>query len=143
MTDPTIDPATDPILALRCAIHAVLIADAELVALLGGPRIHDPVPRGASGVYVAYGDARVRDRSGDDAAIHEHDLTLTVWSRPGGPAPALAVAARIAALLDDASLVLDGHRLVLLRLASEEVKRDERADLSRVLMRFSALTERL
>lgn len=132
---------TDPILALRQAIRTRLAGDAVLTGLLGGPRIHDEAPRGAAGLYVTFGEARARDWSTGSDRGHEHEVTLVVWSKPGGATPALQAAARIAALLDEAQLTLDGHRLVHIRVVAEEARRDDKADLTRVLLRFRAVTE--
>jgi len=133
--------AASPVLALRRAILARLTADAELLAILGGPRIYDEVPRAATGVYAAFGDVSCRDGSTATDQGHAQDATLVIWSKTGGARPALAAAARIAALLHEADLVLVGHRLVNLRVTATEARRDPRANLDRVTLRFSAVTE--
>lgn len=137
------DVAPSPVLALRAAVHAALAGDAALTGLLGGPRIHDAAPRAISGLYVVFGEATARDRSAGDLRRETQEFSLTVWSTPGGPRPALQAGARIRALLDDADLSLAGHRLVLLRVVREDVRRDGRSGLSRVRLTFSAMTERL
>ena len=53
----------------------------------------------------------------------------------------LRAAERIAALLHEAPLALDGHRLVSLRVAAVETARVEKANLARVTLRLRALTE--
>lgn len=132
---------TDPILALRVAIHARLSGDAALITLLGGAHIYDEAPRALSGLYVTFGEARARDWSTGGDRGHEHDVALVVWSKPGGGKPALEVAARIAALLDDVSLTPNGHRLVTMRVIAEEARRDDKANLTRVTLRLRAVTE--
>ncbi|WP_249729605.1 MULTISPECIES: DUF3168 domain-containing protein [unclassified Chelatococcus] len=141
MSDPSSAELESPVLALRRAILGRLAADVDLTVILGGARIHDAVPRAASGVFVVFGEARCRDWSTMTDRGHEQDISLTVWSRPGGARPALAAAARIERLLHDASLPLAGHRLVNLRVTATEVRRDERADLARVTVRLRAVTE--
>jgi len=130
-----------PVLALRVAVHAALTADAPLVAMLGGARVYDAAPRGVSGLYVVFDGATARDRSAGSQRRESHDFSLTIWSRPGGPRPALEAAARIRALLDDANLSLAGHRLVLLRVAREDVRRDPQSGLPQVRLRLTAITE--
>lgn len=134
---------SSPVLALRAAIHGVLAGDPELTVMLGGERIYDAAPRGVTGLYVVLGDAAARDRSAGAQRRESHELSLNVWSRPGGPMPALEAAARVRALLDDASLTLAGHRLVLLRVVREEATRDARSGLSRVRLGLNAITESL
>jgi len=49
--------------ALRSAIHAALVADGALLALLGGAHVYDEPPRNAAFPYVTIGEARVIDWS--------------------------------------------------------------------------------
>lgn len=132
---------TSPVLALRQAIHARLVGDAALTALLGGPRVHDEPPRAAAGLYVVFGEGRARDWSTGSDRGHEHEVALIVWSKAGGAKPALEAADRIVALLDDAALTLGGHRLVNLRVTASETRRDEKAGVARVTLRLRAVTE--
>ncbi|CAH1656758.1 conserved hypothetical protein [Hyphomicrobiales bacterium] len=141
VSDPSPAELASPVLALRRAILTRLAADADLTSILGGARIHDAVPRGASGVFVVFGETRCRDWSTMTDRGHEQHISLTVWSRVGGARPALAAAARIERLLHDASIPLAGHRLVNIRVTATDVRRDERADLARVTVRLRAVTE--
>jgi hypothetical protein len=134
-----------PILALRTAIRARLVADAGLTALLGGQRVYDEPPRGTDPPYVVFGDASTQDWSATGVTGHSHALELVVWSAQGGDSEALGVAGALADLLADAPLALSGHRLVRLGIASQEVSRpdanDPSAALRRAIVRLSALTE--
>jgi hypothetical protein len=131
-----------PILALRAAILARLSADAELAALMGGAlRLHDEPPRAAEPVYAVFGDAVARDWANDGGRGHEHELAIVVWATPGSAKSALAAAERAADLLHDASLVLSGHRLVLIRATAIESDRDAKTNLARATLRLSALTD--
>lgn len=135
---------THPLWALRRAIHARLAGDAELGGLLGGPRVYEEPPRGAQPPYVVFGEATSRDWSDTSGAGHEHTLTLLVWSGEPGVRQALRITERIAALLDDAELGLAGHRLVNLRLTSQELKREGRPEpMRRVSLKLRAVTEAL
>lgn len=134
-----------PILALRTAIRARLVADAGLTGLLGGPRVYDEPPRGTDPPYIVFGNASAQDWSASGVDGHSHALDLVVWSDQGGDSEALGVAGVIAGLLVDAPLALSGHRLVRLRIAGHEVSRpgagDPSAALRRAIVRLSALTE--
>lgn len=139
MTDAAIDPA----IALQAAVHAALVADAALAALVPTGRLYDAPVRGAEHPFVAFGSWRTRTLDADEAPIREHVFTLAVRSRAGGRKEAQAIAGRIEAVLHTASLTLGGHRLVTLTLvertsAEGRDRRSFEADLT-----FRALTEPL
>jgi hypothetical protein len=133
---------TSPVLALRRAILTASEGDAELVALMGGTlRLHDEPPRAAAPVYAVFGDVTAQDWSTDFDRGHEQDATIVVWAERGSSRTALAVAERFAAILDDAALALDGHRLINLRVAELSVARDKDSQLTRVSLSLRAVTE--
>lgn len=135
---------TSPILALRRAVLALAAGDAELIALMGGTlRLYDEPPRNAQPVYALFGDVTAKDWSTDTDRGHEQDLTLVVWSERGSARAGLAAAERFAALLDDAPLALDNHRLVNLRVTEIESARDKDTQLSRITLHLRAVTERV
>ncbi|NIX76896.1 DUF3168 domain-containing protein [Microvirga terricola] len=131
-----------PVLALRRAILDVAEADAKLKALMGGSvRLFDEPPRAATPAYALFGDVKAADWSTDFDRGHEQRLDLVVWSERGSARAALATAERLAALLDDAPLTLEGHRLVNLRVAEIASQRDKDTQLVRVTIRLRAVTE--
>ena len=132
-----------PVIALRKAIRAQLLADAMLVAKLGGANVFDEAPREAIPPYVAFGDATARDWSSSTDRGTEQFAILNVWSLQRGVREALDIADRIAAVLDDAALTLDSHHLVNLRLVSQETKREAAGRFARASLRFRAVTEAL
>ncbi len=135
---------TQPLLALKKAIRGRLLADAALATAMGGPsKVFDEVPRNAETPYAVFGEANVRDFSTGSGRSHETILALLVWSRQGGSQQALTIAERIEALLHDAALTLDGHRLVTLQLTTTEVRRPSERETWRVVLRFRAFTEAL
>ena len=136
-------PSESPALALRAAIHAALVADAPLLALLGGARIHDVPPADAAFPFVALGEAVVADWSTATEAGTEHALTLHAFSRSGGRAEAFALADAVAQALNDAPLILSGHRLANLRVTTAEVRRESDGRTFHALVRFRAVTEPL
>ena len=127
--------------ALRAAIHTALVADSALTALLGGPKVFDEPPSGTAFPYVTIGEARVESLSADDASGEEHRLTLHAWSRQGGHREAHLVTGALLAALDDAPLSLSGHRLVNLRFAVADVRREADGRTYHALVRFRAVTE--
>jgi hypothetical protein len=132
----------DAILALRRAVQARLLADAALLDLLGGPRIFEEPPRALDGAHVVHSEADVRDWSTGSSQGLQHSFELTVWAaRPGDGASALAIAARIAALLHEANLILPGQALVSLRFSACALRRDAKTGRTRAALTFRALTE--
>jgi hypothetical protein len=127
--------------ALRAAIHDALIADASLVAVLGGPKIYDEPPRSAAFPYVTLGEARITDFSTGTEPGAEHQMTLHAWSRQGGHRQAHAIAGALLQALDDAPLTLTDHALVNLRFSVADVRREADGRTYHALVRFRAVTE--
>ena len=130
-------------LALQAAVQAALLADPALRAALGGPRVYDTAPREAAFPYVTLGDARITDTSGDDAPLQEHQLTLHAWSRQGGHREAHIITGALLQALDDAPLSPAGHRLVNLRFAIADIRREADGRTYHAVVRFRAVTEPL
>jgi hypothetical protein len=127
--------------ALRAAIHDALSADGALSALLGGPKIYDEVPREAGFPYVTLGEARVSDFSTGTEPGEEHQITLHAWSRQGGQREAHLISGALLQALNDAPLTLSDHRLVNLRFAVADVRREADGRTYHALVRFRAMTE--
>ncbi|NVN87010.1 MAG: DUF3168 domain-containing protein [Rhodopseudomonas sp.] len=127
--------------ALRAAIHQALIADGGLIAALGGAKVYDEPPRDAAFPYVALGEARIVDASVDDGPTQEHQLTLHAWSRQGGHKEAHVITGALLQALDDAPLAPIGHRLVNLRFAIADIRREADGRTYHALVRFRAVTE--
>lgn len=134
---------TSPVLALRRAILDAAEADEALKGLMGGAvRLYDEPPRAAEPIYAVFGDATAQDWSTDFDRGHEQDITIVVWSQAGGARAALAAAERLAAILDDAPLSVESHRLINLRVVELSSRRDKDTQLARVGLRLRAVTER-
>ena len=129
--------------ALQAAVQAALLANPALRAALGGPRVYDTLPREAAFPYVILGDARITDHSGDDAPLQEHQLTLHAWSRQGGHKEAHVITGALLQALDDAPLSPAGHRLVQLRFAIADIRREADGRTYHAIVRFRAVTEPL
>ncbi|MGF1650360.1 MAG: DUF3168 domain-containing protein [Hyphomicrobiaceae bacterium] len=127
--------------ALQVAIHQVLVSDAALGAELGGGRVYDYVPRGASYPYVTFGQTAENDWSSGSDQGSEHLITLHVWDDGRGRRTAHRIVARVRGLLHDATLSLQGHRLINLRHEFTDVRREGDGQTIRALVRFRAVTE--
>jgi Protein of unknown function (DUF3168) len=130
-------------LALQQAMRAALLADTSLLALLGGAHVFDEMPRGERAPYVAFAAIETRDWSVMDQKAHEHFITLDVASNERGRAQAQAICNRIEAVLDNAGLALNGHRLVNLRVTFWSVFASKTDKTFGATMRFRAATEPL
>lgn len=127
--------------ALRAAIQSTLNADASMTTLLGGAKIYDEPPRSAAFPYVTMGDGRVSEIAAAEAPTEEHHITMHAWSRQGGHREAHLIAGALIQALDDAALTLTGHRLVNLRLALADIRREADGRTYHALVRFRAVTE--
>ncbi|MEF3367409.1 DUF3168 domain-containing protein [Methylocystis sp. 9N] len=134
--------STSPVLALRKAIRAYLLADAGFAAELG-EKIFDEAPRGAEPPYAVFGESQMRDWSADLSRGAEQIFVLGLVSTLRGLSEALERAQRIVDLLDEAPLVLQDNRLIDLRFLSLETRREQSGRFARVNMRFRAVTEYL
>jgi hypothetical protein len=127
--------------ALRAAIHDALVADGAVSALLGGPKIYDELPHAPTFPYVTLGETRVTDFSTGTEPGQEHQITLHAWSRQGGHREAHMISGALLQALDDAPLSLTDHRLVNLRFATADVRREADGRTYHALVRFRAMTE--
>ena len=133
---------SDPGFALQKSVVAALRADAGITALLGSPaRLYDDPPRDTAFPYVSIGPAQLADWDTASERGHLHRLHLDIWSRQGGRKEARAILAAIEAVLHDAALSLDGHRLINLRFEFADIFRDEDGETMRGTVRYRAVTE--
>ena len=134
---------SNPALALQAAMRAALLADAPLLLLLGGHHVYEELPRGASTSFVSFGDIETRDWSVADAKAHEHFVMLSIRTNSRSRQLAQNILSEIEAVLDNAALTLDGHRLVNLRVIFWSVARDKGGETYGANVRFRAATEPL
>lgn len=132
---------SSPAWELQKAVYDALSADADLIALLGGARIYDHVPRGAAFPYITFGPSTTRDWSTGTEKGSEHLLTLRVWSKAGGEKEVHLMLEAIRAALHEAALTPAGHRLVSLRHELSDAVREPDGETYQGVARFRALTE--
>ena len=129
--------------ATQNAMRSALLARAPLITLLGGAHIFDEVPRGANAPYVVFTGIETRDWSVADQKAHEHFITLETITNSRGRSAAQNIADEIEATLDNATLILDGHKLINLRVIFTNVSRNLKSESFGVIQRFRAATEPL
>ena len=128
-----------PGFALAEAMRARLLADGALTALLGGGYVFDEVPRGVPPTYVEFTFLETRDWSTAEMMAHEHFVGLAVRSNSRSRKLAEEVSGAVQAAFESAPLVLDGHRLVNLRLVFWNVAKA--GTLFGASLRYRAATE--
>lgn len=128
-------------MALRAAIHAALVGDGALSAVLGGARVYDEVPAAPTFPYVTLGDCRIIDASTGSEPAEEHHLTLHAWSRQGGHSEAHEIAGALLQALDDAPLALAGFALINLRFTLADIRREADGRTYHAVVTFRAVVE--
>lgn len=146
--DVTAGELADAASALRSALYRRLVADPGVLAALGGPAVHDAVPRGLSPPYLVLGEGGVKDWSTSSdheggGLGHEHAVQLVAWTGGGGSAEAFRIADAAAACLAamPPGALPGGHRLVNLVALGTEVRRERDGRLVRATLRLRAVTE--
>ncbi len=132
---------TEPGWALQKAAYDALVADANVIAALGGARVYDHVPRNAAKPYVTFAQSVVRDWSAGSDEAHEHSLTLHVWANATGRKQVAIAIEVVRAVLHDVSLTMDGHHLVNLRHEFSEIRKMGDGERLQGLIRFRAVSE--
>ncbi len=127
--------------AVLKAIHQRLSGDAGLVALLGPDGIRDRLLARSKLPAIVIGEMETRDLSTAGEPGEEHFLALEIWSEGDGRRQVLEIAARVTALLDDASLALDGAVLVSLLRIGLRTRREVKTKFYLAEIRFRAVTE--
>lgn len=115
--------------AVLRAVHAALVADAELVALLGGARVHEFVPARARPPYISLAIVAVRDWSTATEGGAEVEMSVTTWSEASRLDPLAAIQARVAAAVAFERLAVAEHALVNLTALDTTIERRPADDL--------------
>lgn len=132
---------TSPAWEVQKAIYAKLTEDSALIALLGGERIYDEVPRGAAFPYVTFGPSTTRDWSTGTESGAEHLITIRAWSKSGGQKQVHLLLDAIRAALHETALTITGQRLVSFRHETSDAMRGADGETYQGIARFRAVTE--
>ena len=130
---------TEPIPA-PWAVQAALYRALEAEPALSGVRLHDDVPDEPVFPFVTLGEARAASYAGVPGAL-SHEVRIHAYSRWGGRAELKRIEASVRAVLHDADLALDGHRLAQCRHVFSDVIRRPDQDTFHAVMRFRLVTE--
>ena len=126
---------------LQRAVFDAVATDVGVIALLGGAKVFDDVPRASDFPYVTFGQSIERDWStgGDDGG--EHLITLHVWSRENGRREVHEIVGAVREALHLQDLNVSGHRLVNLRHEFSDTRREADGETYHGVVRFRAVTE--
>ena len=125
-------------LDLQKALHARLVTDPALAALVGG-HVYDAMPPGKlPALFVVLGDETARDRSDATARGAEHDVTVSVISGGRSFAEAKAAAAAVSDALLAPGLALARGHLVSLHFRRASARRGQRGRYRRIDLVFRA-----
>jgi len=132
---------TNPALALQTGLRTALLADAGLVAALGGEQVFDNVPRDTPFPYVTIGDIETRDWSTQTSRGHEHTVTIHLWSRYRGRKQVQELIGEVDRILDGADPPIFGYRVVNLSTVFWTAQREPDGEVYRGTVRLRAVTE--
>ncbi|MEQ9518796.1 MAG: DUF3168 domain-containing protein [Parvibaculum sp.] len=125
---------------LQQALHAALVADANVSSLVGG-RIYDRPPQDVSFPYLTLGDTEVTQAGTVEANGSVHTLTFAVWSRANGRREAKEILSAVTSVLNDINLAVTGHTLVSLQWVSASLLYDRDVAAIKGEVRMRAFTE--
>lgn len=133
-----------PEASFQDALTARLIADADVMALIGNPaRLYDEAPAGTAYPFVTLGRAVSEDRSADGASLIEHRLTLHAWTRHGGRREAKEIVEALRGAAHDQVFALDGGwTLVSCRAVYADAFRTADARIAHGVLRFKAIIQK-
>lgn len=124
--------------ALQAAIHARLAGDSALTAMIGAKSVFDRRMAGKPMPYVVLAEIATSDFA---PGLEEHVVKIEAWSDAEGRKVVQEIAARVAALLDGATLTLAGFSLVNLAHRSTRSRREPKTKAQVAEMLFRAVTE--
>lgn len=128
--------------AVQQAVHAKLVGDAALQALLGNPpRVFDHVPAATLFPYVVIGEAHGTPFDSKTEDGFDQTLTLHTWSRYRGLKETKEVMAGLVAALDGGDLPVAGHRFVLLRFVFATTMLDSDGLTRHGVQRFRVISQ--
>ena len=127
--------------ALQRSVYRALAGSSALTTLLGGARIYDDAPQGASFPCITLGQSVIRDWSTGTEHGAEHSLTLHVWSRSGGKKQVHEIIDEIRSVLQDKPLLLTDRYMINLCHEFSEARLDPEGDTFHGIVRYRAVTE--
>jgi len=113
-----------------------------LTSIIGADKVCDRIPSGTAYPYVVVGDTTAIPFDTKDTDGMEQTLTLHTWSQSGDYMETKQIMEAIVDALDDVSLSLTGHTLILILFEFSNVFRDPDSKTRHGVQRFRALTQK-
>ncbi|WP_030744450.1 DUF3168 domain-containing protein [Streptomyces sp. NRRL F-5135] len=128
-------------LPVQRAVYGKLTGDAPLMAAISG--VYDYTPEDIPYPFVVIGEAIETPDNRHGGFGRQTVITLHVWSRYRGYAQALAIGARITALLDHQPLTIAGQAHIVTRFEFSQTLTDPEppGDIRHLVLRYRVLTE--
>jgi hypothetical protein len=144
--------SSSPVWSLQVAIRGLLLADAQLVALLDGQQaVYDQVPEGDPYPFIRIGDTLSIPDNTHTTFGREVTETLHVWTRVRGNHDGQAIATRVGELLDYSTAALNArlaaldpprHKVVTIRQEFDQALTDPDPEIRHHVLRFRVQTTR-
>lgn len=126
--------------ALQEAIYTALTGDATLQGFIS-TRVYDRPPQDSAFPYVDIGEGTATDFDTKTENGMEQTVSIHSWSRDQGRKEVKQIMSAIVDALDQQSLSVTGHSLVLLRFEFSTVEHDPDGYTQHGVQRFRALTQ--
>ena len=128
-------------LSLQRALYAALIADADVLAALGGAKVFDHAPHNTAFPYITFSSVEARAWNTADTEGAQHSITLEAWSDGKGRRQVLAILSAVEKALVS-PIAPDGHTLVLLQSERLSARRSADGRTYQASLVLKALTEK-
>ncbi len=132
---------------LQKAIYAVLRADAALIVLAGDKaspeqtRIYDRIEQDSDFPYLQIGETTALDWDTKSTDGMEQTIVIHSWSRYSGQKEVKQIMGAVVDAIDQATLSLTGHTLILIRFEFADTFMDQDGRTHHGVQRFRALTQ--
>ncbi len=133
--------APSPMLPVQGAVLAVLTGDATLTDMADA--VYDYLPEDVPYPFIVIGEAIETPDNRHGGFGRQTVITLHVWSQYRGYAQALAIGARITALLDHQPLTIPGVDWIATRFEFSQTLTDPEppGDIRHLVLRYRVVTE--
>lgn len=129
------------IATILAGAHAALTADAALLALLGGPHVHEHIPARARPPYLVLAVPVLRDWSTATETGAEAEMDVTTYDDASSVARLADIQARVGTALAFGNLAVPGHAVVNVEALPAAMERQPAADLLVGRQRFRVVIE--
>ena len=126
---------------VRRTLHASLAGNAGVTALVPAARVFDHVPQSSDYPYLVVGEMTLRSFDTKDSNGAEIIATIHTWSRYRGMKECEQIMAAVIDALDQQSLAISGHDLVLCRLESSDTVLEPDGLTRHGVQRFRIVTD--